>query len=165
MEQNLPELDSICPDTNLAGMSAVDAKEYILGFITTLKITENEIRSLEDEAAKWKSRIDLARSCSRDDLLVEAEREAERVNVKLAGLREEGRALRERIDVMRPQLPGLAARQRSVDPDILEQELLMALGCTENEVQTERAFRELEKENAAAAALEALKVRLRGDSQ
>jgi len=117
-------------DSNLAGMNAAAAKEYILGFITTLKLTEKEIRSLEEEAAKWKGRVDLARSRGKDALLAEAGKEEERINTKLAGLKEEERELRERIAVMRRQLPGLAARERSIDTDILEQELLMALGRT-----------------------------------
>ena len=117
--------------TNLAGMSAASAKEYILGFITTLKLTEKEIHTLEDAATKWKGRIDLARSRGMADLLADAEKEAEKTNVKITGLKEEELALRERIAAMRRQLPGLAARERSIDPDLLEQELLMALGRTE----------------------------------
>ena len=150
--------------TNLAGMSAQAAKEYIHGFITTLKLTEKEIRSLEDEAAKWKGRIELARSRGTDELLVEAEREANRINTKLARLREEEQTLREGIAGMRRQLPGLAARERTIDTDILEQELLMALGLTEEQAGTERAFLKLEKENAADAALEVLKAKIKGDT-
>jgi len=129
---------------DLAGTSA-EARENILNFITTLKLTEKEIHSLEDETAKWKSRIDLARSRGSDELLAGAEREAERINTKLAGLRKEEQMLRESIVVMRRQLSGLAARERNIDPDILEQELLMAIGRTEEETLTERAFGELEK--------------------
>ena len=157
MEQNSAGQDP----SNLAGMSAAGAKEYILGFITTLKLTEKGIRSLEDEAAKWKGRIDLARSRGADDLLAEAEKEAENVNIKLAALQEEEAALRAQISAMRRQVPGLAARERSIDADLLEQELLMALGRTEEESDTERAFRKLEKDGATDEALEALKSKLK----
>ena len=145
----------------LDGMSAAAAREYILGSISTLKLTEREIRSLEDDAAKWKNRADLARSRGADELLAEAEKEADRVNAKLAGLREEERALRERITVMQRQIPGLAARERSIDPDILEQELLMAAGQTGEDAETGSAFRKLERESAADAALESLKAKLK----
>ena len=118
--------------SNLSGMSAAAAKQYILGFVTSSKLTEKKIRSLEEEAAKWKGRVELARSRGMDDLAAEAEREAAGINAKLAGLREEALALRERIAVMRSQLPGLAARERSVDADILERELLMLLGYAES---------------------------------
>ena len=82
----------------------------------------------------------------------------------MAGLREEEISLKNGIADMRRQLPGLAARERSVDPDLLEQELLMALGQTEEEAATERAFKKLEKENAADAALEALKSKMKGET-
>ena len=144
----------------LSGMNAADAKEYIFGFITTLKLTEKEIHSLEEDVAKWKERMDLARSRGRDDLLAEAEKEAERINAKLTMLCEEAAALRSSIDAMRRQLPGLAARERSIDVDRLEQELLMALGRTGEEAETERAFRKLEKEDCANTALEALKAKM-----
>jgi len=147
---------------SLAGMNAAEAKEYILGFIATLKLTEKEISSLEEEAVKWKGRADLARSRGMSDLLAGAEKEAERVNARLCALREEAQALKDGIDSMRRQLPGVAARERSVDPDVLEQELLMALGQTGEDVKAEKAFRELEKDHAADAALEALKAKMKG---
>lgn len=141
-------------------MIAAEAREHILGVITTLQLTRKEIRSLEDEAAKWKSRVDLARSRGILDLLAEAEKEAEKIHAKLSGLREEEQTLKDSVDSTLRQLPGLAARQRSVDPDILEQELLIALGHVGEEAETEKAFGKLEKESAADAALEALKARM-----
>ena len=162
MDENVLNLSSAALDSDtLAGMSAASAKEYILGFIATLNLMEKEISSLGEEAAKWKGRVALASSRGMDDLLAEAEKETERIYTRLAALREEQRALKGRIDFMRRQLPGLAARERSVDPDLLEQELLMALGRTEEEAETDRSFRLLENESSADAALEALKAKLK----
>ena len=144
---------------NLAGMSAAEAKEYILGFVTTLKLTEKEIRSLESEAEKWKNRAELARSKESDELFCEAGKEAERITHKLVSLRAERDGLINQIDLVKKQLPALAAGERSIDPLLLEQELLTALGKTGEELKTDRAFRELEKEEKAAAALEELKGR------
>jgi phage shock protein A len=149
------------PDSSLAGMSAEAAKEYVFGLITSLKLAEKEIQSMEDEAAKWKARLDLARSRGAEDLLREAEKEEAGTLSKLAALREEARDLKDHIAETRRQIPGLAARQRSIDPDLLEQELLSALGRTEEETGTERAFRKLEQEGAAGAALEALKAKMK----
>jgi len=148
----------------LDGMDNSGAKEYILGFITTLKMTEKEIRVLEDEKAKWEGRIRLARSRGMTELVSAAEKESEKVNARLADIKEEERKLRNGIDKMRQQLPGLAARERSIDPDLLEQEILMLLGRTEEEAGTERAFRKLENENAAAEALEALKLKMKANA-
>jgi phage shock protein A len=154
---------NINPDS-LKGMSAADAKNYIFGFIATLKLTEKEIRSLEDEAVKWANRVELALSRGMDELRLEAEREAEKIKTRLAVLRDEERSLKDSISAMRQQLTGLAARERSIDPDLLEQELLMALGRTEEEDATEKAFEKLEKEKSADDALEALKAKLKGET-
>jgi hypothetical protein len=147
------------------GMSAAAAKEYILSLITALKLAEKEIHSLEGKAAKWKVRVELARSNGKNDLALEAEKEAERIEKKMADLRGEERSLKNQIEETRRQLPGLAARERSIDADLLEQELLIALGQTEEEAETERAFKKLEKEAEADSALEALKKRLKGTSE
>jgi phage shock protein A len=143
------------------GMSEAAAKEYILGLIATVKLTEKEIHSLEEEAAKWRGRVELARSGGENDLASEAEREVERAEKKLAGLRDEEKSLKSQIEAIRRQLPGLAARERSVDPDLLEQELLMALGKTGEEAEADRAFRKLEKDSYADSALQALKEKLK----
>jgi phage shock protein A len=142
------------------GMSAAAAKEYIFGLTATLKLTEKSIHSLEEEAVKWKGRVELARSGSKDDLISEAEREAQKVEEKLVGLREEEVSLRDQIEDVRKKLPGLAARERSVDPDLLEQKLLMALGKMGEEADTEKAFEKLEKDASADAALQALKEKM-----
>ena len=135
--------------------------EYILALITTLKLTEKEIRALEDEAAKWKDRMELARAKGMKDLFSGAEKEAERINNKLSGLQAEGEDLKNQIDAERRQIPALAACQRSIDTDLLEQELLAALGKTREEAETDRTFRELERNSAADTALEALKAKLK----
>jgi len=162
--QSSPNPDPASPNlaSALAGMSAAAAKEYIFGFVATLKLTEKEILALEEDAAKWKGRVDMARSRGIADLLAGAEKEEERINTRLGTLREEARELKDSIDSMRRQLPGVAARERNIDPDILEQELLMALGRTGEEAETDRAFSRLEKEDAAEAALEALKAKMKG---
>ena len=96
-------------------MSSAEAKEYILALLTTLKLTEAEIRSLDGEAAKWEHRTDLARSQGKNDLLAGAEKEIERVNAKKTKLLEEAESHKIEIEKMRKQLPGIAARERSID--------------------------------------------------
>jgi len=145
---------------NVNSMNVNELKEEILALITTIKLTEKEILSLEAEVAKWKGRIGLAREKGSAELLGEAEAELEKVSTQLTLLRDESRSFRENIDTLRRRLPFAAASERSIDPDVLEQELLMALGKTEEEVKTDKAFRELEKEKTAESALEALKAKM-----
>jgi len=146
---------------NFAGMNTADAKEYIVAFITTLKLTEKEICSLEEDAAKWKSRADLSRSNENSALVAEAEDQAEKVTAHLAQLRDEQRTLKEQIETMRRRLPRIAARERSVDPELLQQELLAALGRTGEEAATETAFVKMEQAAASDAALSALKEKMK----
>ena len=142
-------------------MNIDEFKEQLLALMTTLKLTEKDILSCEDDAAKWKNRLELAQARSgMDELIIEAERNIGKINDKLADLREEKRSLEDDIAEMRRQLPVIASKERSIDPDILEQELLMTLGYSLEDAETERKFRKLEKESAVDDALLALKAKM-----
>ena len=108
-------------------MNVAEAKEQILALITTLKLTEKKIRSLQKEADSYKSQIEF----------------------------------------FRKQLPALAARERNIDLHLLEKELLLALGRTEEENKTEKAFKKMDNisSDSIDEALQALKdkMNLRGD--
>jgi phage shock protein A len=161
MENEIEKTEKEIDD--LSGMEAAAAKDYILQFVSTLKLTEKEIAALAEDQYKWRGRVDLARGKGVEDLAAEAEKEVQRIAEKQATLENEAAVLKAQIENMRRQLPGLAARQRSIDPDLLEQELLIAMGRmpgTEKEAATDRAFETLEKEQAADDALEALKTKM-----
>ncbi|GHV82456.1 hypothetical protein AGMMS49991_10140 [Spirochaetia bacterium] len=145
---------------DLRGMKAADAKEYIFQYITTLKLTEKRYGELQGELDKWKGRVALARSKGAADLADGAEREAVRISAHSDTLAGEIADLKAQIGTMRRQLPGLAARERSIDPDILEQELKIALGVMPGEDNPEqRLDREIDGLNADAA-LAALKAQM-----
>ena len=150
-------------DTNLSNMSPADAKEYIFNFLSTLKLTEKSIQNLDEEIAKWQSRIDLAVSKEQTELALEAEKEKNRLLEKKASLRAEADQLKQQIGEMRRQLPLLASRERSIDPDLLEQELLIAAGHMpgdEEKVRIERQFAQMEKAQAVDTAFEELKAKM-----
>ena len=113
--------------SKLRSMGASDAKEIILECITTLKLTEKDIASLEEDLKKWQNRLELSRSKGADDLVLAAVKEIERMEAKLTTLREEHGSLRNNIASMHRQLPGLKVRERSIDPYILAEELLLAI--------------------------------------
>ena len=151
------ELDS------LNGMDTSAAKEYILGFISTLKLTVKELERLREEEAKWERRIILAREQGKDDLLKAAEEEMGKIISRKTELEIEAEDLKTRINKLKSQLSILPARERSIDPDLLEQELLILTGRLpgdEEKAKQDRAFQQLEKESSADAALEALKARM-----
>ena len=147
---------------DLRGMGAADAKEYIFHYITALKLTEKRHGELAGEYAKWLSRVNLARSKGKEDLALAAQGEADKLRLARDALAGEIEDLKAQIRRMRDQLPGLAARERNVDTDLLEQELLIALGAdlTDNgKADLDRRFEAAE----ADAALEALKAKLKPD--
>ena len=149
----------------LSGMDPQNAKAYIAAHIATLNLTEKKRAELEADLAKWMGRIELARSKGAEDLALEAEKVAEGVRSEVVKLQAEEAELRSQIDAMKRQLPGLHARERTVDPDLLEQELLMATGRLPGDeaiAETDRNLAKLEKESKAEAALSALKAKLAG---
>jgi phage shock protein A len=145
---------------DLRGMGVADAKEYILHYITTLKLTEKKHGELAGEQEKWLSRVNLARSRGAEDLAQTAQGEADKLQAERDSLAAEIAGLKTQIQRMRDQLPGLAARERSVDPDLLEQELLIALG-EDGKAELDRQFKAAE----ANAALEALKMKMKPDGK
>jgi hypothetical protein len=147
------------PD-DLVGMSAADAKEYLFHHIAALKLAEKNHGGLLSEQEKWEKRAELARSRGAPDLAAEAEKEAGRVRTKIEDILTEITDLRGKIEKMRKDIPALAARERSVDPDLLEQELLIILGKNPGDEtaggSADRDFKAVEAE----AALEALKAKM-----
>ena len=145
---------------DLTGMSVPAAQEYIAHHIGTRKLMEKQYQSLGEAAAKWTSRIALARSKGADDLALEAEKEADRLQTRHKSLKAEIKELKAQIETMRNQVPGLAARERTIDPDRLEQELLTAMPGEAEKAEADRRLRDLEKDASAEAALAALKAKL-----
>ena len=108
------------------------------------------------------SRVNLARSGGKEDLALSAQGEADKLRPALDTLAGEIADLKARIQRMRDQLPGLAARERSIDPDLLEQELLIARDADltgDGKADLDRRFEAAE----ADTALEALKAKLKPD--
>ena len=151
---------------DLRGMTEAQGREYIFQYLSALKLTEKELLDCSVERDKWAGRAKLAESQGMGSLAAEAEREQQRITERIDTLEAEVAELKAQIEVMRRQLPGLAARERSIDPDLLEQELRMMLGKQledEDTGKAEKQFREMEQDAAADAALAALKAKMAGD--
>ncbi|MDR2049924.1 MAG: chromosome partitioning protein [Treponema sp.] len=160
------------PDSSFAGQSPqAGEKEYAFSVVTQIKLNEKLLAEYEAEAEKWEKRAALARGCETPEgsggtteaLAAEAEARAAAVQSKAAALRTETAELRAEAERVLRSLPALAARERSVDPDLLLQELLIAAGHdpgSEEERGRERQFAEMEKNAAADAALAELKAKM-----
>jgi phage shock protein A len=148
---------------DLRGLSAAEAKEYITHYITTLKLTEKKCEELDRELVKWTGRVEFARTRDSLALSLEAEEEVRKIKARQDILKAEIAELKDQIQNMRQYLPGLGARERSIDPDLLEQELLIALGKMPGEeikAGTDSRFEEMDVD----AALEALKAKMGRES-
>jgi chromosome segregation ATPase len=158
------------PPDNLYGMAPEAAKEYIAAHVATKLLNEKKLAELEADLKKWTDRVVLARSRGVEDLAAAAEAEAARIGAERDRLAGETQELEGQIERMRRQLPGLEARRREIDPDLLEQELLIAAGRTpgdeveEAAAEAGRKLSDLEKRTAAEAELAALKARLAGEA-
>lgn len=149
------------PD-DLRGLSAAGAKEYIFHHIAALKLLEKTYADALADLNKWEKRVELARRQGADNLAAEAGKEADSARTRAANLAAEAADLKAQIQKMRKEIPALAARERSIDPDLLEQELLMVLG---KDMSSEDASRQADTDRAldaleADAALEALKSKM-----
>jgi phage shock protein A len=163
-------------NSDLSGMNAAEAKEYILQHIISLKLVRKEMEELEENLSKWNVRTELARSKGETGLALEAAKEADRLQalrLKLSGDAEE---LRNTIGSMIRQLPGIARQGQSasmgtepetVDPVMLEQELLMAQGYLpgdEKKAELDRAMKKLEADAAAETELATLKKKMENEN-
>jgi phage shock protein A len=148
---------------SLNGLDSASAKEYILGIISTLKLTEKEIQNLSEQESLWEGRAKLAEEKGREELFQEALKEGMRIKNRRAELETEAADLKADIEKLKEQLRIVPAKERSIDPDLLEQELLILSGRMpgeEKEAERDRTFEKLEKEASADAALEELKAKM-----
>lgn len=139
--------------------SAAVEREYLLGLLTQAKLNRKELSALETDRATWRHRVELAAKAGDSALEMAARGELSAVEQKYDSLLAETEGFEEEAATLR-SLPVIAASERSIDPDILEQELLMAAGRepgSADELATEQKFAELEKDSAADAALARLK--------
>ena len=156
-------------DGDLSGLDENAAKEYVFAHLTQIKLNEKESAGLEAKAARWQERAALAGARGENGLAGEAEARAAALRDKAAAIRGETEALRavtERMLHSFPNRAAPAAGKRSVDTDLLLQELLMAAGRdpgSEDDFALERRFAGLCNDAAAEEALAALKKKAAGE--
>jgi phage shock protein A len=159
-------------DDDLSGMNTMEAKEYILHHITSLKLIRKEMEELEGKWSKWNVRTEFAYSRGETGLAMEAKREAEKTRALQTKLSGESEELKNAIDRMLQQLPGIIEQEAgsreetdpgTVDPVLLEQELLMASGYLpgdEKNAAVDRAMRKFEADNIVEIEFAKLKAKM-----
>jgi phage shock protein A len=141
-----------------------ETQEQLKAVMTTLKLTEKKHEELGFALSKWKKRVELARNSGQTDLQSSAEAECAQLMAQEQSLADEIAEYKEQIVKLRAELPRRAAQQRTVDTDILAQELLMAAGYNPGEeakVAADQAWAETEKQTAIENALASLKEKMK----
>jgi hypothetical protein len=113
---------------DLRGMTPEAAKDYILAHMTDLNVLKQRIGEADAETASWEARVKLAAEKGLAELEAQAGLRLSEARARANALKTEAISLATDIKKMRDQVPGLEARVRSVDPDILLAGLQMVTG-------------------------------------
>jgi len=152
-------------DSDLTGLDLEGARAYLVDYSTAAKMLRKDLEALDGELATWTKRIALAEAKGIADLAAAARVKVEELGARRGGLAGELAEVEAKVGRIRSQLPGIAARERSIDPDRLLAELQMMAGTllgeggTDGAPDLEERMRKLESESAVDEALAALKKR------
>lgn len=122
------------------------AMDLLFAYSTDIKIQEKELEPLKKEADVWASRVSLAESNARADLAQAARERLGQIQEKIAAFENSIAELRQDVARLKEALPGLKAKERSIDPDQLLAELSMMTGeaMDPGKAQFDREFAALE---------------------
>ena len=112
-------------DTDLKGLSAAEARAYVLEFITTLKSTERALAAVDQDLALWNKRAELVAATG---LEAAARAKVDELSAKRSALESERAELSAKVARLKERLPLATASERSVDADLLLAQLQMATG-------------------------------------
>ena len=133
------------------------AKEYLLSLLTTMKQLKTKHTQLEEEVAKWQSRVILADEKGRPDLAAQASTRLNDAKEQLSRIRgEEVELLRERDELKRQILIAKDMPEMKVDADLLLAQMQMITG------EPDTVAEEFKNEEVEGA-LRSLKQQLDGD--
>jgi phage shock protein A len=114
---------------DIDGLSAAQAKQYVVSYIATLKQTQNQRKKLADDLSTWKSRVALAREKGREDLAAKAQAVVSETEDRLRTILAEERELEFQVIELKRQLDGLKHQARkSIDAEALLAQLQSVVG-------------------------------------
>ena len=146
-------------DSDLSGLDPAAAREYVHGFVTTLRLTVKRRRQLESERQTWEDRVRRAAAAGDDRLRDAARDRLRRVQEDCGRVAAEEAELRPQVEVLQRQLLRIrATAATTVDTEQLLAQLQEMVG--EHDTLKEDLDR-LSAEQRAAAELESLKRRMR----
>ncbi len=136
-------------DTDLSGMELIDAKEYVLAFIQTLKEIQLKISKLKEELNVWKERAQLAVERNKHDLKQGADQKVAALNAEIEMLSKEESELKSKIITMKDNLKDLKHKFNfTVDTEQMLADIEMLVGKKDElseEFKKEEAEKRLEE--------------------
>jgi hypothetical protein len=154
---NENELPPPQPLFDLGGMGPDDAKDYVLSLTAHLKQTEAALKTAEEEFKLWEERLVLASQRGQADLIRRAEDQKADAAARKTQLELEVRDFRAGVDKVKKQLLLLPLTQRTVNTDVLQENLAHLGGSLDSVTPTVKKIQ-------ADEALAALKKRMSGGS-
>ena len=146
-------------DTDLNGLDPAAARDYVHGFVTTLRLTVKRRQQLASERQTWEERVQRAVAAGDDRLRDAARDRLRRVQEDFGRVVAEEAELRAQVEVLKRQLLRIrATAATTVDTEQLLAQLQEMVG--EHDTLKEDLDR-LSAEQRAAAELESLKRRMR----
>lgn len=146
-------------DTDLSGLDPAAAREYVHGFLTTLRLTVKRRQQLETERRTWEERVQRAVAAGDDRLRDAARDRLRRVQEDCGRVAAEEAELAAQVEVLQRQLRRIRATAAgTVDTEQLLAQLQELAG--ERDALQEDLDR-LSAEQRAASELASLKRRMR----
>lgn len=104
------------------------AMDLLFAYTTDIKRHEKDMEALKKDAALWASRVSLAESRGMAELAAGAKAQLAGLEARLSEIQASRAELERDAARIKEALPGIKARQRSIDPDQLQAELAMMTG-------------------------------------
>ncbi|MFZ3110313.1 MAG: hypothetical protein WA234_06450 [Rectinemataceae bacterium] len=135
------------------------AMDLLFAYTTDIKRHEKDIEALKKDAALWASRVSLAEARNLPELAAGAKTQLSGLEARLSGIQASKAELERDAARIKEALPGIKAKERSIDPDQLQAELSMMTGeaLDPEKARLDRELDTLAKTGADSDPLEALK--------
>lgn len=104
------------------------AMDLMYAYTTDVKRHEKDLESLRQEESVWEGRTRLAREKGLADLEAGANERATQIREKIQSIEASRSEFARDLARLKEALPGLKAKERSIDPDMLQAELSMMAG-------------------------------------
>ncbi|HCO49643.1 MAG TPA: hypothetical protein DIT55_09590, partial [Spirochaetaceae bacterium] len=93
------------------------AMDLLFAYTTDIKRHEKDIEALKKDAALWASRVSLAEARNLPELAAGAKTQLSGLEARLSGIQASKAELERDAARIKEVLPGIKAKERSIDPD------------------------------------------------